>query len=90
MSGPSGQFNISITGLGRHGCDRYSGEGEKIRTRCQRLSCVDCLAQDFVQLLRQKGFQIRDAEFTHHFGAVDPEMVVVDDLLDNVRVKGQF
>jgi hypothetical protein len=86
----AGQFNITITGMGNHGCDRHSLEGEKLRTRCNRLTCVDCLTFDFVQSLRQKGFRLSDAEFTHHAGAVDPAQIVVDDLLLNQRKHGQF
>lgn len=86
----AGQFNITITGIGNHGCDRYSQEGEKIRTRCNRLTCVDCLALDFVQSLRQKGFRINVADFTHHHGAIDPDKIVVDDMLTNTRKSGQF
>ena len=85
-----GKFNITIVGVGNHGCDRHSIEGEKLRTRCNRLTCVDCLTYDFVQNLRQKGFRIGIADFTHHVGAVDQSMVVVDDLLDNTRKSGQF
>lgn len=85
-----GQFSIVINGVGNHGCDRHSVEGEKLRTRCNRLTCVDCLTFDFVQSLRQKGFRLGDAEFTHHAGAVDPANVVVDDLLGNTRKSGRF
>lgn len=85
-----GKFSITIGGIGNHGCDRHSQEGEKLRTRCNRLTCVDCLAFDFVQNLRQKGFRLGEAKFTHHAGAVDPEQIVVDDLLENKREHGQF
>lgn len=85
-----GRFSITIVGIGNHGCDRHSIEGEKLRTRCNRLTCVDCMAFDFVQNLRMKGFRLGEATFTHHAGAVDPEDVIVDDLLANERKSGRF
>lgn len=86
----TGQFRIVIQGVGKHGCDRHSIAGEPLRTRCQRLSCIDCRTFDFVQTLRMLGFRLEEAEFTHHAGAVDPGVVVVDDMLTNTRASGQF
>lgn len=85
-----GKFELKITGFGRHGCDRHTLEGEQLRTRCTRLTCVDCLAYDFVQELQQKGFRIEGATFTHHVGALNPGDVVVDDLRENKRQSGRF
>jgi hypothetical protein len=50
-----GAFNINITGVGGHGCERKAKPGEKLYGRCGRFSCPDCVAFDFVQTLRQKG-----------------------------------
>lgn len=83
-----GVFRIEITGFGLHGCDRGTVPGGQLYGRCRKLDCPDCLTQDFVQLLRQKGFSLREATFTHHAGAVTAE--VVDDLLKNERRNGVF
>lgn len=50
-----GHFNISITGVGGHGCERKAKAGDKLFGRCGRFNCPDCLAYDFVQRLRQAG-----------------------------------
>lgn len=50
-----GAFNINITGVGGHGCERKAKPGEKLHGRCGRFTCPDCAAYDFVQRLRQAG-----------------------------------
>lgn len=50
-----GAFNINITGVGGHGCDRIAKPGEKLYKRCGRFGCPDCMAHDFVMQLRQRG-----------------------------------
>jgi hypothetical protein len=50
-----GAFNINITGVGGHGCERKARPGEKLHGRCGRFTCPDCLTYDFVQRLRQAG-----------------------------------
>lgn len=55
-----GAFNINITGVGGHGCERKAKPGEKLQ-RCGRFTCPDCLAYDFTQRLRQAGM-VRDGE----------------------------
>lgn len=50
-----GAFNINITGVGGHGCERKAKPGDKLHGRCGRFNCPDCLAYDFVQRLRQAG-----------------------------------
>jgi hypothetical protein len=50
-----GAFNINITGVGGHGCERKAKAGEKLHGRCGRFSCPDCLAYEFVQRLKQAG-----------------------------------
>lgn len=86
-----GTFNINITGVGGHGCDRKAKAGERLYGRCGKFGCPDCMAHDFVQQLRQKGmlsgFGEAAAEFTHWPGQPSE---VVDDMLTNERKKGQF
>lgn len=50
-----GAFNINITGVGGHGCERKAKAGDKLHGRCGRFTCPDCAAYDFVQRLRQAG-----------------------------------
>lgn len=86
-----GTFNINITAVGGHGCDRKAKAGEKLYARCGRFGCPDCMAYDFAQQLKQRGMfgnSANDkAEFTHWPG--EPSQVV-DDLLLNERKSGQF
>lgn len=83
----SQQFSIFIDAEGGHGCERRARPGEKLYGRCQKLTCSDCLTYDFVQQLRQKGYKVKVATFTH-----DPHdgQPVVDDLLLNQRREGQL
>jgi hypothetical protein len=125
-----GAFNINITGVGGHGCERKAKAGDKLYGRCGRFNCPDCIAYDFVQRLRQSGMlqeggtaqgqELKDGEtppdgaeiydilpdaingwpapkrfwkkphqalFTHWPG--EPSQVV-DDMLKNERVLGNF
>jgi hypothetical protein len=50
-----GAFNINITGVGGHGCERKAKPGDKLYGRCGRFTCPDCAAYDFVQRLKQAG-----------------------------------
>lgn len=71
-----GAFNINITGVGGHGCDRKAKSGEKLYGRCGRFGCPDCMAHDFVQQLRQRGMLSEGAQATGqevmHSPACDP------------------
>ncbi len=85
-----GYFEIKIKASGGNGCDRKAAPGAKLYGRCKRLDCPDCLALDFVQMLRMKSYTVVQATFTHNVGAVDPALEIVDDLLTNTRQQGQF
>lgn len=50
-----GAFNINITGVGGHGCERKARAGEKLYGRCGRFTCPDCMAYEFVQRMKQAG-----------------------------------
>src|SRR5438045_1286914 len=50
-----GAFNINITGVGGHGCERKAKAGEKLHGRCGRFTCPDCMAYEFVQRMKQAG-----------------------------------
>jgi len=85
-----GVFNINITGVGGHGCERNAKPGDKLVARCGRWTCPDCLAFEFTQRLRQTGmlnFPEAKAEFTHWPGEKGQ---IVDDMMTNTRKMGQF
>lgn len=69
-----GAFNINITGVGGHGCDRKAKPGDKLYQRCGRFGCPDCMAHDFVQQLRQRGM-LSDVGVTHSVELADDEPV---------------
>jgi len=50
-----GAFNINITGVGGHGCERTTKPGGKLYGRCGKFTCPDCMAYEFVQRLKQAG-----------------------------------
>lgn len=56
-----GAFNINITGVGGHGCERKAQPGEKLHGRCGRFTCPDCMAYEFVQRMKQAGM-LREGE----------------------------
>lgn len=56
-----GAFNINITGVGGHGCERKAKAGDKLHGRCGRFTCPDCMAYDFVQRMKQAGM-LRDGD----------------------------
>ncbi len=83
-----GMFKIEIKLTGTHACDRTAKPGEKLHGRCRRLDCADCRTLDFIQMLRQFGsFRIGEATMTHFTGSQNE---IVDDLLKNERVSGEF
>jgi len=86
-----GMFRIEIDAIGGHGCDRKTKAGEKLYGRCGRFGCPDCMAHDFVLQLKQRGMlsgSPTDKATLTHWPGQDSE--VVDDMLTNTRVKGQF
>lgn len=83
-----GQFRVEIVAVGGHGCDRTTKEGQPLYGRCSRHRCVDCDISEL--LLKWKTLNvasIESATFTHWPGT---ESEVVDDLLNNKRLKGEF
>jgi hypothetical protein len=56
-----GAFNINITGVGGHGCERKAKPGDKLFQRCGRFTCPDCMAFEFVQRMKQAGM-IREGD----------------------------
>jgi hypothetical protein len=85
-----GAFNINITGVGGHGCERKSKPGDSLYQRCGRFDCPDCFAFWFVTQLKLRGmlsYQECDATFTHWPGE---HCEVVDDLRENKRRSGCF
>lgn len=86
-----GTFNINITATGGHGCERKAKEGEMLFSRCGRFNCPDCMAYEFVQQLKQRGmlnYSLGQKAIFTHWPETPSE--VVDDMLANKRIKGQF
>jgi hypothetical protein len=67
-----GAFNINITGVGGHGCERKAKAGDKLHGRCGRFTCPDCMAYDFVQRMKQAGM-VRDGEQAYSVPLKDGE-----------------
>lgn len=75
-----GAFNISITGVGGHGCERKAKAGEKLHGRCGRFNCPDCMAYEFTQQLRQKGM-VREGDQAYSVEVPESEAVEIDGML---------
>lgn len=117
-----GAFNINITGVGGHGCERKAKTGEKLYGRCGKFTCPDCMAFEFVQRMKQAGM-VREGDSAYSVTLLEGEsspvgvpehlnpdgtrfyMVpmaatfthwpqsptqVIDEMLKNERIKGQF
>lgn len=85
-----GTFNINITAVGGHGCEKNAKAGEPLYRRCGKFTCPDCIAYDLTQRLKQAGMLSTpeaSSKFTHWPGT---DRQVVDDLLKNVRESGDF
>jgi hypothetical protein len=71
-----GAFNINITGVGGHGCERKAKPGDKLYGRCGRFTCPDCAAYDFAQRLRQAGMvREGDTAYQIELSEDDPRVV---------------
>lgn len=75
-----GAFNINITGVGGHGCERQAKAGEKLFRRCGRFTCPDCLAYEFTQRLKQAGM-IREGDVAY-------SVLQSSDIVDAIKAKG--
>jgi hypothetical protein len=65
-----GAFNINITGVGGHGCERKAKAGDKLFGRCGRFNCPDCMAYDFVQRMKQAGM-VREGDGAYSVKVAD-------------------
>lgn len=80
-----GTFNISVTAVGGHGCQREKKDGEAVEG-CGLPGCPDCIARRFVGELQASGASVGDAKLTHWPGQPTE---VQDDLLTKTR-RGSF
>lgn len=69
-----GAFNINITGVGGHGCERKAKAGDKLYGRCGRFTCPDCMAFELVQRMKQAGM-VREGD-----GANNIELAAGEDI----------
>jgi hypothetical protein len=72
-----GAFNINITGVGGHGCERKAKAGEKLYGRCGRFTCPDCIAYEFVQRMKQAGM-IREGDQAYSVELADDDPLAVE------------
>ncbi len=80
-----GQFRVTVTATGGHGCMREKGDGETV-IGCDRPGCPDCSAREFVRRLKRMGCNVEEAKLEHWPGT---ESQVTDDLLTGLR-SGSF
>lgn len=60
-----GQFRVTVTAVGGHGCQREVKNGETLREFCGSVSCPDCAAREFVRTLKRQGQNVESAELSH-------------------------
>lgn len=80
-----GQFRVTVTAVGGHGCMRDLGDGEVV-IGCDRPGCPDCLAREFVRRLKRSGATLEEAKLEHWPGTAN---TVTDDLVTGKR-SGSF
>lgn len=80
-----GQFSVTITATGPHGCQREIGDKKKVGG-CGRVFCPDCKFRRMIAELNRSGCKVESAVLTHAPGT--PEEVK-DDLVTCVRT-GSF
>lgn len=86
-----GDFRVTVTALGGHGCERERGDGEYV-VGCERSGCPDCMAREFVRRLKRSGATVKDARIVHwpsDMPGYSAEREVRDDLLTGIR-SGSF
>lgn len=59
-----GEFRVTVTAVGGHGCQRDKGDGEHV-VGCERPNCPDCIAREFVRRLKRSGATVSVAELVH-------------------------
>lgn len=80
-----GQFNVNVTAVGGHGCQREIKDGQEVKG-CGQSNCPDCIARDFYKKLCEIGCSVESATLIHWPGT---STEVVDDLITRIR-KGNF
>lgn len=80
-----GQFRVTVTGVGGHGCQREVKDGATV-PGCGQPKCPDCAARRFIADLKAGGANVEEALLDHWRGS--PQQVT-DNLLTGVR-RGSF
>lgn len=80
-----GEFQVTVTAVGGHGCQRELGDGEHV-VGCERPNCPDCITREFVRRLKRSGATVSEATLLHWPREVGQ---VRDDLLTGAR-RGTF
>jgi len=88
-----GDYRITIEGVGNHGCGRETKDGEVVK-RCGQPGCVDCIAVEAVQKLKDAGSVYNGKAVLEHWpvpGAAgttrDEKPGPTDDLLTGTRTR---
>jgi hypothetical protein len=81
-----GQFRITVTAVGGHGCQREVKDGETLREFCGSSTCPDCAGREFVRTLKRQGQNVEQAKLEHWPGTPSQ---VTDDLVTGQRT-GSF
>lgn len=80
-----GQFNVSVTAVGNHGCQREVKDGEHV-VGCEQSQCTDCVTREYIRRLKRTGAMVGGAVITHWPGTANE---VRDDLVTGRR-SGSF
>jgi hypothetical protein len=59
-----GEFRVTVTAVGNHGCQREFGDGETV-IGCERPQCTDCITREFVRRLKRAGASVSEAVLLH-------------------------
>lgn len=59
-----GQFRVTVTAVGGHGCQREKGDGENV-VGCEQRHCPDCITREYVRRLKRSGSTVEQAELVH-------------------------
>jgi hypothetical protein len=80
-----GDFNVHISAVGGHGCQRDRTDGQFV-VGCERTGCPDCIVREMVRRLKRANVEVRKAQIVHWPTQLSE---VRDNLLTGVRT-GSF
>jgi hypothetical protein len=83
-----GQFRVTVTAVGNHGCqrDEHRANPAMVITGCGQPNCTDCITREYLARLRASGGSVEQAHI-HHWPGQEGE--VLDNLITQKRT-GSF